>query len=188
KDTIKEISAEYELLSYGVDSMGKNISLTTDEYSKYNEIVNQIEKIATTVNTDNIGNVIAFKKGKKSPKNKVMLSCHMDEVGMIVTGVCDDGTLKFSTIGGINPKVIIGRSVKVAGLVGVIGTKAIHNQTPEERKTAASISGLSIDIGATDKKNALEHINLGDSVNFVSDYKEFGDGFIKAKAIDDRAG
>lgn len=152
------------------------------------EIVKQIESVATTVEIDNIGNVIAFKKGKKTPKNKVMMSCHTDEVGMIVTGISSDGTLKFSTIGGINPKVIIGRAVKVSGLIGIIGTKAIHNQTPDERKSVVEIDKLSIDIGANNKQNALQHVNLGDSVNFIGDYKEFGDGFIKAKAIDDRAG
>jgi putative aminopeptidase FrvX len=155
-----------------------------------NEIINQIKDIATDIQVDNLGNVIAFKKGKKTPKNRIMLNAHTDEVGMIVTGVTDDGMLRFATVGGVNSKVIIGRSVRVSEkeIVGVIGTKAVHMQTADEKKTAVPEDKLFIDIGAKDKEDALKHVALGDSVTFVGNYVEFGDGFIKAKAIDDRAG
>lgn len=155
-----------------------------------NEIVNQIKPIADEVHIDNIGNVIAFKKGKTTPKNKIMLSAHTDEVGMIITGVTDDGMLRFDTVGGVNSKVILGRSVFIyeKNIYGVIGTKAMHMQTPDERKTAVEVDKLYIDIGAKDKEDALNHVALGDSIGFIGDYEEFGDGFIKAKAIDDRAG
>lgn len=160
------------------------------EHVVANEIVSQIKEFANEVKIDNLGNVIAFKKGKSEPKNKIMLSAHTDEVGMIITGITDDGLLRFATVGGINPKVIIGRSVSVSekGIVGVIGTKAIHMQTDDEKKTAVPEDKLFIDIGANDKDDALNHIALGDSVCFIGNYTEFGDGFIKAKAIDDRAG
>ncbi|WMJ23878.1 M42 family peptidase [Paludicola sp. MB14-C6] len=155
-----------------------------------NEIINQIKGIATEIQVDNLGNVIAFKKGKKTPKNKIMLNAHTDEVGMIVTGITDDGMLRFATVGGVNSKVIIGRSVRVSEkeIVGVIGTKAVHMQTADEKKTAVPEDKLYIDIGAKDKEDAMQHVALGDSVTFVGNYVEFGDGFIKAKAIDDRAG
>ena len=131
-----------------------------------------------------------FKKVKSTPKNKIMLSAHTDEVGMIVTGVTDDGMLRFATVGGVNSKVILGRAVKVSeeNTIGVIGVKAVHMQTDDEKNTAMSEDKLYIDIGAKDKEDALNHISLGDSVCFIGDYKEFGDGFIKAKAIDDRVG
>lgn len=155
-----------------------------------NEVVNQIKDIADSYHVDNIGNVIAFKKGKATPKNKIMLSAHTDEVGMIITGVTDDGMLRLATVGGVNSKVILGRSVYIyeKNIYGVIGTKAVHMQTADERKTAVEEDKLYIDIGAKDKEDALKHIALGDSVSFIGDYEEFGDGFIKAKAIDDRAG
>ncbi len=160
------------------------------EYNVANEIVAQIKDIANECRIDNLGNVIAFKKGKKTPKNKIMLSAHTDEVGMIVTGVTDDGMLRFATVGGVNSKVILGRAVSVSdsNIVGVIGVKAVHMQNDEEKKNAMPEDKLYIDIGAVDKEDALKHIALGDSVSFTGDYKEFGDGFIKAKAIDDRAG
>lgn len=153
-----------------------------------NHICELIKDLADEVKVDNIGNVIAFKKGKTTPKNKIMLSAHTDEVGMIITGVTEDGSLSIATVGGVNPKVILGRAVKVSGRIGVIGTKALHHLNADERKTMVDIDKLYIDIGATDKEDALKYVALGDSVSFISDYKEFGDGFIKAKAIDDRAG
>ena len=138
---------------------------------------------------DPLGNLIAMKKGKKPAKHKVMISAHMDEVGMIVTAVTSDGMLRFAPVGGIDSRVLIGRSVRVGErLYGVIGTKAVHLQSPEERKTAVKSDDLFIDIGAMDKEDALKHISLGESVCFDSPFVAFGSGFLKGKAIDDRFG
>ena len=97
-----------------------------------------IDKIGdkAEIRVDNLGNVIAFCKGKKMPKNKIMVSAHMDEVGMIVTYVNSDGTLKVSSVGGVDPRVVFGRRVKIGrnNVLGVVGGKAIHNLTAEERK------------------------------------------------------
>ena len=143
-----------------------------------------------TYEVDPMGNVLAFKKGKKSPKNKVMLSAHMDEVGFIVTYICDNGWLKFTNVGGIDPKVAVGRAVTIGddNVKGVIGNKAVHLCSGVEEKTLPKLDKLYIDIGAKDKSEAEKYVSLGDSVHFVSDFTEFGDGKIKAKAIDDRFG
>lgn len=153
-------------------------------------IKEKVTGIADDVLIDNLGNVIALKKGKRTPKNRIMLSAHTDEVGLIITAITDEGLLKFSTVGGINPKVILGRSVYLyeKDIYGVIGTKAVHQQDEDERKTAVPVDKLYIDIGAKNKTDAEAHVALGDSVAFIGDYEEFGDGFIKAKALDDRAG
>lgn len=138
---------------------------------------------------DNLGNVIAFKKGKQKPKNKVLLSAHMDEVGMLVTGITPDGMLRITTVGGIDPKVIVGRAVTVAGKYpGVIGTKAVHMQNAEERSTPTPLESLYVDIGAEDREDAEKAVRPGDTVCFRGEYRAFGDGRIKAKAIDDRFG
>ena len=139
---------------------------------------------------DPLGSLIVYKKGKAEPKNKVMLDAHMDEVGFIITYITDDGYLKFTTVGGIDERVIFGRAVKVGKelIPGVIGGKAIHQTTSEERGKLPSVEDMYIDIGASSKKEALSHVSLGDAVYFDSCYREFGDGFIKSKAIDDRLG
>lgn len=139
---------------------------------------------------DALGNLIVEKKGAKTPQNKVMLDAHMDEVGFIVTYITDDGYLKFETVGGIDERVIFGRAVTVGknSLTGVIGAKAVHQLTGEEKGKLPKVDEMFIDIGAKSKEEAQKYVAPGDAVYFKSQYCEFGDGFIKAKAIDDRAG
>lgn len=138
---------------------------------------------------DRLGNIICHKKGKHAAKNKVMLSAHMDEVGFIVTYICDDGMLRFHNVGGIDERVVFGRSVTLeSGARGVIGGKAVHQLDGDEKETLPKIADMFIDIGARNKKEAEKFVNLGDAAYFDSEYTEFGDGFVKAKALDDRAG
>ncbi len=141
-------------------------------------------------NIDPLGNIIAFKKGKNIPKNKVMLDAHMDEVALIVTSVQSDGTLTIDAVGGVDPSVIIGRQVVIGDkkLPAVIGSKAVHKLSKSEREKKPEIGSLYVDFGATDKSEAEKYVKPGDIVYFASEYVEFGDGMIKSKAIDDRFG
>lgn len=167
----------------------KGVSSNEDAVREY--IIKKIKSYQNiTYKVDALGNIIAEKKGKERAKQKIMISAHMDEVGLIITNVTDEGFLKFAPVGGIDPRVILGRRVIVGekDILGVIGTKAVHLQDDDERKQAPAFDKLLIDIGVSSKAEALKQINLGDTAVFDSDYVEFGDGFIKAKAIDDRVG
>lgn len=139
---------------------------------------------------DNLGNLICFKKGKSSPKKKLMICAHMDEVGCIVTSIRSDGTLTFDTVGGIDPFVLAGRQVLVGkdGISGVIGSAAVHNLSKEEREKAPKVSSMYIDIGAEDSSDAEKYVKPGDCVYFDSDFISLGEKCVKGKAIDDRAG
>ena len=139
---------------------------------------------------DALGNLIVFKRGAKPAGNKLMLCAHMDEVGLMVKSVTEEGCLKFGCVGGIDRRILLGKRVSVGekGIPGVIGLKAIHLTTAEERKKVPKLTDLYIDIGAKDKAEALAQVELGDVCTFVSDAVEFGDGMLKAKAIDDRVG
>ncbi len=139
---------------------------------------------------DPMGNILVHKEGKKRAKNKVMLSAHMDEVGFIVTYICDNGFLKFASVGGVDSKVVEGRTVLVGEkeILGVIGNKALHLCEGDEDKKVPELSKLYIDIGASSKEEAEAMVEIGDSVYFNSEFVEFGDNKIKAKAIDDRFG
>lgn len=150
-------------------------------------IINEIKDYCE-FKVDDLGSIIAFKKGKKTPNKKVMFAAHMDEVGFIITYITDDGYLKFSPVGGVDPRVVIDRVVKINDIKGVIGAKAVHLLSTDEKKSAPSFDDLFIDIGATDKTEALKYVSLGDFAYFDSDYIEFGNGFIKSKALDDRIG
>lgn len=138
---------------------------------------------------DAMGNLLVFAKGKQRAKNKVMLAAHMDEVGMIVTYITDDGLIKFSNVGGIEVSALLGKRVKVGEneLTGVIGVVPIHLRRGDDELKMPEKSSLYIDVGA-DKKEELESlVSPGDKIVFESDCVEFG-SCLKAKAIDDRAG
>lgn len=139
---------------------------------------------------DPLGSVIAFKKGKKTPDKKIMLCAHMDEVGFIITGITPDGYLKFDMVGGIDARVVADRVLTVNGVKGVVGLKPIHLQSDAERKNAVAVKDLLIDIGAQSGNDVLKYAKLGDYAYFSSDFCTFGenDGYIKAKALDDRIG
>ncbi len=158
-----------------------------DEVRDY--IINQIKNLCE-YRIDNMGNVIAYKKGTCKVGKKLMISAHMDEVGMIVTYINDDGTLKIAPVGGIDPRVVFGRRVRVGKekRLGVIGSKAVHNLSKEERDKAVTFEGMYVDIGCTSREEAEKIVSLGDNVYFDSDFVRLGDRLVKGKAIDDRAG
>lgn len=149
-----------------------------------------IEKIKDKCeySVDALGSVIAFKKGRKAPDKKVLVAAHTDEVGFIITDITDDGYLCFAPVGGIDAAVVLGRRVDINGIKGVVGAKAVHLLSDDEKKNEPAFDKLAIDIGAADKAEAEKAVSLGDCAYFASDYCEFGDGFIKSKALDDRIG
>lgn len=139
--------------------------------------------------TDALGNIIAFKKGKKTPVHKIMLDAHMDEVGVIVTYITADGMVKFSPVGGIDTKVLLARQIIFDnGTLGVVGTKPIHLTKGEEKTKIPEADSLYIDIGADSKEEAEKFVKIGDTGVFLSDFVKFGDNKIKGKALDDRVG
>jgi endoglucanase len=83
---------------------------------------------------------------------------------------------------------VLGRRVDINGIKGVVGAKAVHLLSDDEKKNEPAFDKLAIDIGAADKAEAEKAVSLGDCAYFASDYCEFGDGFIKSKALDDRIG
>ena len=145
---------------------------------------------ADSMRTDALGNLIVFKKGAKSTGNKLLIAAHMDEVGLIVTRITDDGFLKFDFVGGVDRRVAIGKPVVVGenNIPGIIGLKAIHLVKRDEMRKTPKTDALYIDIGAKNKEEALKLVQPGTYGCFVGDPEEFGNGLLKAKAIDDRVG
>jgi len=153
-------------------------------------IFDKIKDNCDEIYRDSIGNLIAVNRcGKTNPK-KVMVCAHMDEVALIITKITDEGFLKFDTLGGIDTSVLVSKKVLVGSnaLHGVIGAKAIHLQKKEERTKGLKMEELYIDIGAGDKQTAQKNVSIGDYAVFDSHYVEFGNGLVKAKALDDRLG
>lgn len=165
--------------------MTKGIS--GDEGAVRELIINEIKNFAE-YETDNLGNLIVHKKGISPAKRRVMISAHMDEVGFIVTDITADGLIKFDEVGGIDRRVLPGRSVLINGKVnGVIGVKPIHLCSSDECEAIPKLSSMYIDIGAENREEAQSAVSLGDSVTFDALYDE--NGFtLRSKSIDDRIG
>lgn len=150
----------------------------------------RIKGLCDEISFDSMGNMTALMRGTGDVRRKVMLAAHMDEIGLIISRITDDGFLKFKTVGGIDPRVMVSKRVLIGENAhpGVIGYKAVHLQEKSERETTAKTKSLYIDIGAKNKKDAEKKVRPGDAAVFDSDYREFGSGLIKARALDDRAG
>ncbi len=153
-------------------------------------ILERVMPIADEIKTDTMGNLIVFKKGAKAPQEKLLLCAHMDEVGLIVTGITAEGYLRFACVGGIDRRVLMGKKVYVGAqrVPGFIGTKAMHLTTPKQRKHIPALREMFIDLGVDSREAAEALVSVGDCAAFDDAVIRFGDGFIKAKAIDDRAG
>ncbi|KUO62737.1 MAG: aminopeptidase [Gracilibacter sp. BRH_c7a] len=152
-------------------------------------IIENIDNNVDSYRVDKIGNLLATKKGKSNPAIKVVLTAHMDEVGLFITEITSEGYLKFQTIGYMDVNILVSKPVIINNSVyGVIGSKAIHLQKPEERKQSFLIDQLYIDIGANSKEEAEKNVKLGDYAGFTTAFTSFGSGFYKGKALDNRAG
>ena len=118
-----------------------------DENAVRNFIIAEIKDYCD-YKIDNLGNIICFKKGTKTPLKKVMLDAHMDEVGVMITEICDDGLLRFDTVGGINVSVLEGRKLTLASekgkLCGLVMSKAIHHIDRKDRDKANKIENQKI--------------------------------------------
>jgi endoglucanase len=143
---------------------------------------------AQDIRIDALGSITAIKpaKGKKRAL-RVMIAAHMDEVGLAVSGFDGDGTLKFTSIGGIDERILPGLRVNVGDslIPGVVMWTPIHKNRDQN---TVKMNALRIDIGASSKDEAQGKVKLGDRVAFVSTYMEVGDKFLRGKAFDDRAG
>ena len=159
-----------------------------DEVRDY--ILERVMPYSDEILTDSMGNLIVTKKGKNQSSRKILICAHMDEVGIIITGIDDDGYLRFDFLGGIDRRVVIGKRVYIGKdrVPGVIGIKAYHLVDKEEEKSVPKRDEMYIDIGAKSNTEAKELVSLGDAGVFDDSVLEFGEGFLKAKAIDDRVG
>ena len=162
--------------------------ISGDEGAVREVILKEITPFAKSVTVTPLGNLIVEKEGAARAKTRVLLNAHMDEVGLIVTGINENGLLRFSTVGGIDRRILPGKSVLVAGTVpGVIGAKPIHLLDGDEKEKAPALDSLTIDIGASSKEEAETLVSPGDSVTFDSLF-DASHGRIRSRAIDDRAG
>ena len=139
---------------------------------------------------DPLGNLLVEKKGAQRAPHHLMVSAHMDEVGLIVTHVQDGGLLEIAAVGGVDASVVIGRQFLVGRqhIPGLVGTKPVHLLSKEQRSQLPTFDGLVLDIGASSAEEARKLAPEGTCAYFCPYFRTLGDGRVCSKAIDDRAG
>jgi len=152
----------------------------------------ELEDSADEVRIDKLGNILFHHKGDEGYPT-VMLAAHTDEVAFLTTFIEDAGFLRFHTLGGVTADVMPGQRIIFRGrqrpLRGIVGTKPPHIMTEEERKRAPIMDDLFIDIGADSREAAEEKgCHVGMTGVFDVEFTELGDGYLRGKAFDDRAG
>lgn len=157
----------------------KKLSLTygpSGREDKIRELIkNTAIPYADEISTDALGNLIVHKKGNGK---KIMIAAHMDEIGVVATVIDERGFIRFSPVGGLYNKDLIGRRVCFEdGVLGVIGSE----EENKERKTLK----MYIDIGAKDKADAEKRVSIGDMAVFQGEFYE-NDDIIISKALDNR--
>ncbi len=149
-------------------------------------VLMELKGLADEVRVDNMGNVVALKKGKSSEK-KVMAAAHMDEIGFMVTHIDDNGFIRFNPLGGFDPKTLTAQRVIVHGkkdVIGVMGSKPIHIMSPEEKGKILKLGDYFIDLGM-EKEEVEKIVSIGDSVTRRSELLELGD-CVNVKSLDNR--
>jgi putative aminopeptidase FrvX len=150
----------------------------------------EAEKFCQSVEADVAGNSFATINPGGSPR--LMLAGHIDEIGIMVTHIDDEGFLSFDTIGGWDHQVFVGQRVVLLGkrgqVSGVVGKKAIHVMEREEREKVSKVEDLWIDIGAAGQAEAAARVRIGDPGVLAAGVLEFPNGRLVSRSIDNRIG
>jgi endoglucanase len=144
------------------------------------------------VEIDVMGSVVARVKGTQAGAPFLAVVGHIDEIGLIVTHIDDNGFLRFMGVGGWDPQILVGQRVEVAtadGVVlGTVGRKAIHLLREEDRKKVPELRDLHIDIGAKDGDDARERVRIGDVAVIAGEPLELANERVVSRAMDNRLG
>ena len=166
-----------------LEELSNAIGVSGEEDDVRTIVLSSIREHVADIEVDALGNLTAIQRGTTYPNFTVMIAAHMDEIGMMVTGVESIGLIQFTNVGGIDPRILPGLRVKVGAkrTPGVILWKPIHMW--RDMKTVA-IDSLRIDVGSTDKSAA----EPGDRIAFDGRYDQLSDKVVRGKAFDDRVG
>ncbi len=167
-----------------LDRLCSAISVSGDENEVRKIVIDEVKALADEVKVDALGNVLVTKRGRGAGRLKVMLDAHMDEVGFMLVADAGEGLFEFETIGGIDPRSLVGKQVVIGNknhASGVIGAKPIHLTTADERKKAISADALRVDLGPDGKAK------IGERGTFAPRFRRIGPSIL-SKSIDDRIG
>ena len=150
-------------------------------------IAEEIKEYCDELYFDKTGNLIAFKKGRKAPKETVMYAAHLDEVGFMIKHINDDGTLLFDQVG-MASEVLLSKRVVIGEnrIKGVVCSKPVH--LIKEKGKGISADDMYIDIGTRSRGESEKLGVYAKYASFENDFCVFGDDAVRSKALDDRFG
>lgn len=162
---------------------GSEYLLQDDLECTFKPYVNEIKK-------GKMGDFIAIKRGEGEDRLKILITAHVDEIGLMVTDIDERGFVSFTNVGGVDPKTLPAQEVIIHGLrdvYGVIGAKPPHVLTEKDRKKAIKMDEMVIDCGMT-KDELKELVKIGDYITIKKESLELLGDFITGKALDNRVG
>ncbi len=165
-------------------------AISGDERPMVRFLAEQLKGKVDELNADVAGNLYAVRRGAK-PGPTVLVAAHTDEIGMMVKSVERNGFIRFEKVGGVIDNLLPARVVRVKGHTGIVGVKAGHYQTEQERTQGKKHTELYIDLGCTsDAEVAALGIRIGDPITFVSPLVQLGGNpnLVAGKAVDNRLG
>jgi endoglucanase len=152
----------------------------------------QAQSFAAEVEWDTVGSSVARVPAEGDGAPLVGLVGHIDEIGLVVKHITSEGVLRFGTIGGWDPQVLVGQRVTIltskGPVAGVVGRKPIHLLEEDDRKQVAKFEQMYIDIGASDRDDAARVVSIGDPAVIAALPQELANGRIASKAMDNRLG
>ena len=165
-------------------------SVTGTEVGVAERVRKRLANVADSIETNVMGSVHATLKGKGNAPS-VMIAAHMDEVGLMVTYISEEGFLSVAAVGGVDAAILPGMRVDVhtkqGTLRGVVGRKPIHLISPDERKNVTALDDLVIDLGMS-AKHVKKAVSIGDVITYGVGFEEFGDGMAVSRGFDDKMG
>ena len=172
-------AAQFKLL----EKLCRAVGVSGGESEVRKIVLDEIKSSVDEVKVDALGNVLATKKGRGAKRLRLMLDAHMDEVGFMLVADDGEGLYRFKTIGGIDPRNLVGKQVVVGKehTPAVIGAKPIHHTTPDERKKPLAEDALRIDLGPESK------IKVGERGTFAPNFQRVGPSLM-SKSLDNRLG
>lgn len=151
-----------------------------------------VSNFCDEVFVDTLGNVMGVIHSERSTDSNIMVSGHIDEIGLMVKYIDNKGFIFFTSIGGVDVRLLMGLRVIIhtsKGKVrGVIGQKPIHLMEPKEREVVPKLKELFIDIGAKNKKEAEKHVSIGDPITVDGCLEKLLNGKLVGRGFDDRMG